>query len=96
MAGSAPEGTIARVRGALRSDDFRRLFAIRLAGQAGDGCFQAALVASVVFAPTEHSTTVGLFKAAVHHGAAVLVARAVRRGVHRSVARRRTSRWHRC
>ncbi len=65
MARSAPEGTIARVRGALRSDDFRRLFAIRLAGQAGDGCFQAALVASVVFAPTEHSTTVGLFKAAV-------------------------------
>jgi predicted MFS family arabinose efflux permease len=65
MARTAPAGTIARTRGALRSADFRRLFAIRLVGQAGDGCFQAALVASVVFAPTEHSTTVGLFKAAL-------------------------------
>ncbi|HTG47259.1 MAG TPA: MFS transporter [Actinomycetota bacterium] len=65
MAGSAPAGTIARVRGALRNGDFRKLLSIRLVGQAGDGCFQAALVASVVFAPTEHSTTVGLFKAAL-------------------------------
>jgi MFS family permease len=56
-------GTIARTRGALRSADFRKLLAIRLIGQAGDGFFQAALVASVVFSPDEGSTTVGLFKA---------------------------------
>jgi MFS family permease len=59
----ARPGTVARARGALRSGDFRRLLAIRLAGQAADGLFQAALVASVVFAPEDQSTTVGLFKA---------------------------------
>jgi MFS family permease len=57
------ERTLDRARGALRSPDFRRLFLIRLTGQAGDGFFQAALVASVVFAPSDQSTTVGLFKA---------------------------------
>jgi predicted MFS family arabinose efflux permease len=57
------ERTLDRARGALRSADFRRLFLIRLSGQTGDGFFQAALVASVVFAPSEQSTTVGLFKA---------------------------------
>lgn len=56
-------GTVTRTRAALRSPDFRRLFAIRLVGQGGDGAFQAALVASVVFSPTEQSTAVGLFKA---------------------------------
>ena len=59
---SAP-GTVARTRAALRSGDFRKLVAIRLIGQAGDGLFQASLVASVVFAPEDQSTTVGLFKA---------------------------------
>jgi MFS family permease len=59
------EGTLDRARGALRSSDFRRLFFIRLAGQTGDGFFQAALVTSVVFAPSEQSTTIGLFKAGV-------------------------------
>src|SRR6266508_1407967 len=53
------EGTIGRARGALRSPDFRRLFAIRLISQSADGLFQAALVASVVFSPTDQSTTTG-------------------------------------
>jgi MFS family permease len=48
-----------RARDALRSADFRRLFAIRIVSQSADGIFQAALVASVVFAPEEQSTTVG-------------------------------------
>ena len=56
-------GTLERTRAALRGADFRKLVAIRLIGQAGDGFFQAALVASVVFAPQDQSTTVGLFKA---------------------------------
>jgi MFS family permease len=56
-------GTLERTRAALRGSDFRKLVAIRLIGQAGDGFFQAALVASVVFAPEDQSTTVGLFKA---------------------------------
>jgi predicted MFS family arabinose efflux permease len=60
---SASPGTIERTRAALRSSDFRKLVAIRLIGQGGDGFFQAALVASVVFAPEDQSTTVGLFKA---------------------------------
>jgi predicted MFS family arabinose efflux permease len=55
----------ARARAALGGADFRRLFGIRLSGQCGDGFFQAALVASVVFAPTDQSTTVGLFIAAL-------------------------------
>ncbi len=53
------EGTLGRARGALRSPDFRRLFAIRLVSQSADGLFQAALVASVVFSPTDQSTTTG-------------------------------------
>ncbi|HEX6231177.1 MAG TPA: MFS transporter, partial [Actinomycetota bacterium] len=53
------KGTIERAREALRGDDFRRLFAIRLVSQSADGLFQAALVASVVFSPEEQSTTVG-------------------------------------
>jgi MFS family permease len=53
------KGTIARAREALRSADFRRLFAIRIVSQSADGLFQAAVVASVVFSPEEQSTTVG-------------------------------------
>jgi MFS family permease len=60
---NAVPGTLERTRAALRSADFRKLVAIRLIGQAGDGFFQAALVASVVFSPDDQSTTVGLFKA---------------------------------
>src|ERR671922_3034453 len=53
------DGTFARASAALRSHDFRRLFAIRLVSQSADGLFQAALIASVVFSPEEQSTTVG-------------------------------------
>ena len=48
-----------RAREALRSHDFRRLFAIRLVSQSADGLFQAALVASVVFNVEEQSTALG-------------------------------------
>ncbi len=53
------KGTAERAREALRSRDFRRLFAIRLVSQSADGLFQASLVASVVFSPEKQSTTVG-------------------------------------
>jgi len=64
MAAGGPPGTLDRARAALRSFDFRRLFAIRVVGQTADGFFQAAIVASVVFHEGQHSTTVGIFKAA--------------------------------
>jgi MFS family permease len=48
-----------RARDALRSRDFRRLFAIRLVSQSADGLFQAALVASIVFDPEQQSTVKG-------------------------------------
>jgi MFS family permease len=48
-----------RAREALRSDDFRRLFGIRLITQSGDGLFQAALVSSIVFNPEEQNTILG-------------------------------------
>ena len=48
-----------RAREALRSADFRRLFAIRLVSQSADGLFQAALVASIVFNPDQQSTVKG-------------------------------------
>jgi MFS family permease len=62
---SAPPqpGTVARVRSALRSGDFRKLLWIRLCGQGGDGIFQAALVASVVFNPDQQNTAQGLLAA---------------------------------
>jgi predicted MFS family arabinose efflux permease len=60
-----PQGSVERARGALRSPDFRWLFAIRLSSQFGDGAFQASLIASVVFSPQDQDTTVGLFKAAL-------------------------------
>lgn len=53
------KGTLERAREALRSPDFRRLFAIRLVSQSADGLFQAALVASVVFDPDQNSTIAG-------------------------------------
>jgi predicted MFS family arabinose efflux permease len=56
-------GTFERIRGALASPDFRRLFAIRLVSQSSDGLFQSALVASVVFAPEQQDTAFGLLKA---------------------------------
>jgi len=48
-----------RAREALRSDDFRRLFTIRLITQSGDGLFQAALISSIVFNPEEQNTILG-------------------------------------
>ncbi len=53
------KGTFERTRDALRSEDFRRLFTIRLVSQSADGFFQAALVASVVFNPEKQSTALG-------------------------------------
>src|SRR5206468_2351411 len=65
MAAVAPPGALQRARTALRGPDFRKLFAIRIVGQGGDGFFTVALFSSVVFNPSEHSTTFGLFKAAL-------------------------------
>jgi predicted MFS family arabinose efflux permease len=48
-----------RARDALRSDDFRRLFAIRLLSQSGDGLFQLALISSIVFNPDQQNTILG-------------------------------------
>ncbi len=57
-------GTRERIRGALASPDFRKLFSIRLVSQFSDGLFQAALVASVVFlSPEQQDTAVGFLKA---------------------------------
>jgi MFS family permease len=53
------KGTADRARDALRSHDFRRLFAVRLVSQSADGLFQAALVASVIFSPEKQSTAAG-------------------------------------
>jgi MFS family permease len=53
------KGTAERARDALRSRDFRRLFAIRLVSQSADGLFQVALIASVVFNLEQQSTTTG-------------------------------------
>ena len=58
----ATSGSIGRARDALRSRDFRKLLAVRLCSQTGDGLFQAALVASVVFSPAQQSTASGLFR----------------------------------
>jgi predicted MFS family arabinose efflux permease len=52
--------TIAHVRSALAGADLRKLLAIRLVGQGGDGFFQVALLASVL-APGDRSTLVDLF-----------------------------------
>ncbi len=53
------KSTRQRAREALRSDDFRRLFSIRLITQSGDGLFQAALVSSIVFNPEQQNTILG-------------------------------------
>jgi MFS family permease len=59
------EGTLDRAREALRSPDFKRLFAIRLVSQFADGLFQAALVASVVFSAEKQTTAAGFAKATI-------------------------------
>ena len=77
--------TLAHIRGAMRGPDLRRLLAIRLVGQGGDGFFQVALLASVL-APGAGSTLLDLFLDRRRHGAPVHPARPVRRGVHRPLA----------
>jgi MFS family permease len=62
---SPQPGTLTRARSALRSGDFRKLLWIRLSGQGGDGIFQAALVASVVFNPDQQNTAKGLLAASI-------------------------------
>ena len=59
------KGTLPRAREALRSADFSKLFAIRLVSQFGDGLFQAALVASLVFSPEKQTTAAGFAKATI-------------------------------
>jgi MFS family permease len=58
-------GTLPRAREALRSADFSKLFAIRLVSQFGDGLFQAALIASLVFSPEKQTTAAGFAKATI-------------------------------
>ena len=47
---------VADLRTVLRSGDFRRLFAVRLMSQAGDGVFQVALASLVFFSPERAAT----------------------------------------
>jgi MFS family permease len=65
MSKPSPLSTATRARAALRSGDFRKLLGIRLLGQSGDGIFQAALIASVVFNPEQQNTAEGLFFASL-------------------------------
>ena len=51
------------LRELLRSSLFRRLFATRLASQFGDGVFQVALAAYVVFSPEKQATAADVAKA---------------------------------
>jgi MFS family permease len=56
-------GTTERFRTVLHGRDFRRLLALRLSTQLGDGLFQAVLVGTLVFSPEKQSTSVGFAKA---------------------------------
>ena len=47
---------VADLRTVLRSGDFRRLFAVRLVSQAGDGVFQVSLASLVFFSPERAAT----------------------------------------
>jgi MFS family permease len=49
-------GFITDLRTVLRGRGFRRLFAIRLSGQLGDGVFQVAMASYVFFSPERHAT----------------------------------------
>ena len=52
-----PAGTfVADLRTVLRGRGFRRLFAIRVCGQFGDGAFQVAMASYVFFSPERHAT----------------------------------------
>jgi hypothetical protein len=47
---------VSDLRELLKGGLFRRLFATRLVGQLGDGVFQVALAAYVVFSPEKEAT----------------------------------------
>ncbi|MFG1927540.1 MFS transporter [Cryptosporangium sp. NPDC048952] len=53
-------GAWRELAGLLRRQDFRRLFGVRLAGQFGDGVFQAALAGSVLFNPDRQTDPVAI------------------------------------
>lgn len=55
---------VADLRVVLRGADFRRLFAVRLVSQAGDGAFQVALASLIFFSP-ERAATAGAAAAAL-------------------------------
>lgn len=54
---------VADLRTVLRGRDFRRLFAVRLVSQSGDGAFQVALASLIFFSP-ERAATAGAAAAA--------------------------------
>ena len=49
-------GFVADLRTVLRGRDFRRLFAVRLTGQFGDGVLQVGLASYVFFSPERQAT----------------------------------------
>jgi MFS family permease len=49
-------GFVTDLRTVLRGRGFRRLFAIRVCGQLGDGVFQVAMASYVFFSPERHAT----------------------------------------
>jgi MFS family permease len=49
-------GFVADLRTVLRGRGFRRLFAVRIGGQLGDGMFQVAMASYVFFSPERHAT----------------------------------------
>ncbi len=50
---------VADLRTVLHGRDFRRLFAVRLVSQAGDGAFQVALASLIFFSPQRAATATG-------------------------------------
>ena len=49
-------GFLTDLRIVLRGRGFRRLFAVRVSGQLGDGVFQVAMASYVFFSPERHAT----------------------------------------
>src|SRR5918995_344588 len=49
-------GFVTDLRTVLRGQGFRRLFAVRVSGQLGDGVFQVAMASYVFFSPERHAT----------------------------------------
>ncbi len=48
-------GVISELRALLRLDGFRKLFAVRLVSQAGDGMFQVGLASLLFFSPSRRA-----------------------------------------